>query len=231
MSDTSTPKVRPHFHVLLDRSGSMAAMADDVIGGFNRLIADQQADGPDACITLVQFDSEDPQEVVLDAKRITKAVPLDRTTFVPRGGTPLLDATARLIARAADRQAARAAAGKPAEDVTFITITDGQENSSREVSRDDVRRLVEAKQAEGWTFVFMGAGLDAYGDARHMGYDDRSIQAFAPDGVGAQAAFTNLSARTVTYRRKLRGGETFDRQDYFEGDKPAEADRQRRYHR
>src|SRR5690606_34951540 len=85
-------KARPHFYVLLDRSGSMASMVDDVIGGFNQLIADQQADGPDARITLVQFDSQDPQEVLIDARRVSVSRPLSRATFVPRGGTPLLDA-------------------------------------------------------------------------------------------------------------------------------------------
>ena len=61
--DTPAPTASPivHLYVLLDRSGSMASMADDVIGGFNRLLADQQADGADARFTLVQFDSEDPQ--------------------------------------------------------------------------------------------------------------------------------------------------------------------------
>jgi len=228
---TPKPTVRPHFYVLLDRSGSMASMVDDVIGGFNQLIAEQQADGPDARITLVQFDSQDPQEVLVDARRITRARPLTRDTFVPRGGTPLLDATGRLINRAAVRQAEREVLGKRPEAVTFVTITDGQENQSREYRWADIKALVEAKQADGWTFVFMGAGLDAYADARRMGYDDRSVQAFAPDATGAHHAFATLSTHAMAYRRKLRDGEDFDRQDWWEGDKAAEADRRRRHGR
>ncbi len=50
---------RSHLYVLLDRSGSMESMRADVIGGFNNLLAEQQADGPDARLTLVQFDSQD----------------------------------------------------------------------------------------------------------------------------------------------------------------------------
>src|SRR4051812_31279763 len=53
-----------HIYFLLDRSGSMQSMATDVIGGFNAFLASQQADGPDALLTLVQFDSEDPHEVL-----------------------------------------------------------------------------------------------------------------------------------------------------------------------
>lgn len=64
-TDDAAPIV--HLYVLLDRSGSMASIADDVIGGFNQLLAEQQADGADALITLVQFDSQDPHEVIADA--------------------------------------------------------------------------------------------------------------------------------------------------------------------
>ena len=230
--DTSSrppaPPVRPHFYVLLDRSGSMASMRSDVIGGFNHLIAEQQADGPDARITLVQFDSQDPQEVLIDGRRVTHARPLSERTFVPRGGTPLLDATGQLIARATTRQLERAATRRRPEAVTFVTITDGHENQSREYRRSDIARLVKAKEAEGWTFAFLGADLDAYGEAGGMGYDARSVQAYAPDGTGAQLAFASVSSAMVARRRKLRDGEAFDVADFFEGQKPAESDRKRR---
>ena len=64
----TSPDPRPHFYVLLDRSGSMESMRGDVIGGFNNLLADQQADGPDARLTLVQFDSQAQDKAALDKK-------------------------------------------------------------------------------------------------------------------------------------------------------------------
>ncbi|MFZ6005831.1 MAG: VWA domain-containing protein [Actinomycetota bacterium] len=221
--------IRPHFYVLLDRSGSMETMRGDVIGGFNQLIAEQKAYGPDARITFVQFDSQDPQEVLVDARRITGARPLTERTFVPRGGTPLLDATGRLIARASVRQHERNVLGKRTEAITFITITDGEENQSREYGRKDIVRLVKEKEALGWTFAFLGAGLDAYGEAGGMGYDSRSIQAFAPDGTGALMAFQTVSDAMVARRAKLRNQESYDPGDFYEGRKDAEADRNRRH--
>ena len=227
----AAPPVRPHFYVLLDRSGSMESMRSDVIGGFNGLIAEQQADGPDARITLVQFDSQDPQEILIDGRRITRARPLSQATFVPRGGTPLLDATGHLIARASVRQQERKVLGKRPEAITFVTITDGQENQSREYGRRDIVRLVKEKEAQGWTFAFLGAGLDAYGEAGGMGYDPRSVQAFAPDGTGAQAAFASVSAAMTVRRAKLRNQEHYEVGDFYEGSKDAEADRHRRHGR
>ncbi|MFZ4519569.1 MAG: VWA domain-containing protein [Microthrixaceae bacterium] len=219
---------RVAIHVLLDRSGSMAMVADDVIGGFNRFLADQRADGDDAVLTLVQFDSVNPEEVVVDAAPIAEVRPLDAATFVPRASTPLLDATARLLARASARDAARATAGLPPEEVVVVSITDGHENASREVRLREVRELIEQRRRQGWTFVFLGAAPDVYGEAGGLGYDDRSVQAFAADGAGTSAAFESLSHSTANMRRKVRVGERRDKDDFFEGEKPAEFRRRRR---
>ena len=225
---TSRPAPRPHFYVLLDRSGSMASMRDDVIGGFNHLLADQQAMGDDARFTIVQFDSQDPQEILVGAKRPSRIRPLSTRTFVPRGGTPLLDATGRVIAMAAVRAEHRAIAGKRPEAITIVTITDGMENQSREFTRAAILRLVEDKEARGWTFAYLGAGLDAYGEAGGLGYDTRSIQEWAADGAGAQAAFASTSAAMRTRRHKLATGAPVDVRDFYEGDKGAEVDKRRR---
>ena len=219
---------RTHFFVLLDRSGSMASMVNDVIGGFNHLLAEQQAAGDDARMTLVQFDSEDPQEVLTDALRIWRVRPLTPRTFVPRGGTPLLDATGRLITRATVRAEQRKVLGKRPEVVTFVTITDGEENQSREFSRADVLRLVKEREAAGWSFVFLGAGLDAYAEAGAIGYDARSVQAWMPDGAGASHAFRSTSAAMLRRREAVRQNAPYVAADFFEGDKPAEEDRNRR---
>ena len=216
------------IYVLVDRSGSMSPMVDDVLGGFNGLLADLTRDGSTATFTLVQFDSGDPMDVVADAVPLAEMRPLDRDTYVPRGGTPLLDATGLLINRAAERARQRAEAGLPKEEVLFISITDGQENQSREYSLESVRSLVTAWTTAGWQFVFMGAGLDVYQEATSMGYAAASVQEFLADGSGTRAAWGSLSAKAVDRERKLRRFERIDQRDFFEGDKPAEEDRRRR---
>ncbi|MCD9625283.1 vWA domain-containing protein [Rhabdothermincola salaria] len=224
-----TPHV--HLYVLVDRSGSMSTMVRDVIGGFNRLLAEQQAEGPDARMTLVMFDSQDPEEVVADAVPISEVVPLDERTFAPRGGTPLLDATGRILVRAAVHAEHLRVTGQPAERIVVVTITDGEENQSREYSLDTVRRLVAQRMEDGWTFAFLGAGLDAYGEAGSIGYDPRSVQSFAADGAGAAAAFDSMSKSTSALRRKNRAKQAIDSGDFFDGKKHAELDRLQRERR
>ena len=222
---------RPHIYLLLDRSGSMASMVGDVIGGFNSFLTEQRALSDDARMTLVQFDSQDPQEVLVDARRLERVRELTPRTFRPRGTTPLLDATGRLIARAAIRGEERKQLGKRSEEILFVTITDGHENASREYSLAAIRTLIAEKQAAGWTFAYLGAGIDAYGEAGGLGYDTRSSLAFAPDGTGAREAFANLSRATSDKRRRIAAGEVWDKADFFDGDKAAEDDRHRRHGR
>lgn len=219
------PKAPPttHIYVLLDRSGSMKSIRSDVIGGFNTFLAQQQADGDDARLTLVQFDSRDLAEVVYENRPIAKVKPLTEATFVPRGGTPLLDATGLLIAKAKKRAKARAAKGKP-ESIVFVTITDGHENASRKFKVAQIREQIEKRTAKGWTFVFLSAGPDAYGEARHLGYNHDAVQAWVANGHGTQAIFGSMSTAMAERRQATRCGAPINNRTFFNGTKPAEED-------
>ena len=211
-----------HIVILLDRSGSMESIAGDIVGGFNQFMRGQAAAGTDARVTFVQFDTEDPQEVIVAGAPIAEIVPLTGATFVPRGGTPLLDATGRLIARVDANQAARVAAGLPKEDIVFVSITDGHENQSREFTLDRIRQLVTEKQAQGWTFVFLSAALDVYGEANAMGVRAGSTQAFRADAAGTAIAFSALNDKMAALRDKKRQGLDTAADPFFGDDKPAE---------
>lgn len=223
MEPNTEPKV--DLYLLLDRSGSMASMAADVVEGFNALLAEQAtAGGAAARMTFVQFDSEDPQEIVADAIPLPEIAPLTLATFSPRGGTPLLDATGRLIGRAMTRE--KIVGGT--ESIVFATITDGFENASTEFKLDGIKKLVEDRTAAGWTFVFLGADPSAYAEAERLGYDTRSTQHFAPDGDGARTALSELGRGMRTRQMKIAAGASYDAADFFEGEKAADDDRKKR---
>src|SRR6185436_3857887 len=84
-----------HISIILDRSGSMASIRDDTIGGLNSFLRDQKGQPGTATLTLVQFDTQDPYEVIQHFTPIDEVPQLTRESFVPRGGTPLLDALGR----------------------------------------------------------------------------------------------------------------------------------------
>jgi len=216
---------KTHIYILLDRSGSMSSIANDVIGGFNQMIKDQKANGPDAKVTFVQFDSQDPQYVVVAGAPISEITDLTSTSFIPRAGTPLLDATGLLIGRARVEAAAREATGLPKQDILFVSITDGEENESTEYTLPQIKKLFKECEKSGWTFVFVSAALDAYGDAQRIGVRHGNIQSFDKSARGTRLAFESLSTKTSEFRNKKRDMVAAEDDDFFGSDKPAEDDR------
>ena len=216
---------KTHIYILLDRSGSMSSIANDVVGGFNHLIKEQKKNGPDAKVTFVQFDSQDPQHVVVAGAPISEITDLTPATFIPRGSTPLLDATGLLIGRARVEAAAREATGLQKEDILFISITDGEENESSEYTLAQIKTLVKECEKSGWTFAFLSAALDAYGDAERIGLKHGNIQAFDGTAQGTHLAFQSLAMKTSEYRNKKRQFLAAEDDDFFGSDKPAEDDR------
>ncbi|CAN5398888.1 VWA domain-containing protein [soil metagenome] len=225
----TTPDPTPpvHLYVLLDRSGSMSSIHAETVAGFNAFLAGQQIDGADARLTLVQFDDQDLADTIIDDLPIRRVRALRGRDFRPRGATPLLDATAALVARAKVRADERIAAGTP-EKVVVVTITDGLENASVELTRPALRDLVAQREADGWVFVFLSAGLDAYDEARSFGYADGSVQSWAPDGEGAQMAFASLDLAVGEMRANVRASAPVAAHDVFGGRKPAEANRRQK---
>ena len=213
-----------HIYFVLDRSGSMQSIASDVIGGFNSFLGEQRADGADALMTLVQFDSQDSHEVLSDATPIGDVPGLSAHTFVPRGATPLYDAMGHTIADATIRAERRATAGEPAEDILFVTFTDGLENQSVEYTRQQIFELITKRETAGWTFAFMGANQDSYAEGASLGYSAPSTQNWTATPEGTVAAMASMSSAVLRRRRMMRKAEAFDHRDFFESDAPADAE-------
>jgi len=170
-------------------------------------------------MTFVQFDSEDTHLVITDAKDLREIAPLTADDYRPRGGTPLYDAMGQLITDATIRSEEL----KGAEAVLFVVFTDGEENQSREYDRDKIFELVKRREAQGWTFVYLGANQDSYAAGGRVGFDDRSVQNFTASSDGVARAFGSLSKGMMKERGKMMRGEMRVAADFFEGDKEAEA--------
>jgi len=215
---TPAPKAT-HIVVLLDRSGSMETIASDIIGGYNTFIKTQREAGADATVTLVQFDSEDSQETVYEGLPIAEVPSLSAKTFIPRGSTPLFDAMGKLVARIREQRALDTRPTDEQPDVIFVTITDGEENDSTEFSLQQVRQLTGNCQSDGWTFVYLSAGLDAFGDAGDLGVNSGRARAFRASKAGADAMFGALSTNMTALRDKKRLGLDTRDDDFFDDDK------------
>ncbi len=134
-----------HITVVLDRTGSMESIRDDTIGGFNAFLNKQKAEPGTATLTLVQFDTQDPYEVIHRFESIDQVPELNRETYVPRASTPLLDAIGRAIGDLEQSLAGLKKEDRPSK-VVVVVVTDGQENSSREFRRDRIEEMIVTAQ-------------------------------------------------------------------------------------
>ncbi|MDD3925236.1 MAG: VWA domain-containing protein [bacterium] len=189
-----------HISIILDRTGSMEGIRDDIIGGFNAFLKEQKEQPGKATLTLVQFDTQDPYEIIHSFRPIAEIPELTRKTYVPRASTPLLDAMGRGINDLEGKLAAIKEEEQPSK-VIAVVVTDGQENSSREFSREQVKSMIEKKQEQdNWQFVFLSADLDAINDAVYTGIRRGSTLAFDKTSRGNAEAWSSLSGRIAECR-------------------------------
>ncbi len=189
--------------VILDRSGSMSGIKDATIKGYNDYINDQKNVPGDGCWSLIQFD--DQYEVVYAGMHQHVVPLLTCTTFQPRGSTALVDAVCRAIEETKKRVDALPEERKPSR-VLMVILTDGEENSSRVHTTDDLNRMISCQREAGWAFTFLGANQDAIATATKYGIPTRSAMNYTADKRGAARAFHANSRGTRNW--KLEGNES-----------------------
>jgi len=178
---------------IVDRSGSMATIAADAIGGFNTFLAEQKKLPGEAQFTLVLFDTE--YLVPVANQPIQSVEPLTNKTFVPRGGTALLDAIGRTIATIGVRLGKTPESERPAH-VIVVILTDGEENSSHEYSHSRIASMIQHQQDKyNWHFVYLGVGIDAFAASRSFNMASTHTYLDA-NGVMATLNMADVSAHT-----------------------------------
>jgi len=183
---------------VVDRSGSMASIRSDAIGGFNTFLEGQKAHPGRARLTLVLFDHE--YQVVHDGKDIRAVPPLDEATYMPRGTTALLDAIGRTVDDIGARLARTPEAQRPGKVIVSI-LTDGLENASKDYTRERIATMIEHQRTKyGWDFIFLAANQDAIQVAAGMAIPAQDAIGYAATAAGTRAAWDDLNA-TVRRRR------------------------------
>lgn len=183
---------------LLDRSGSMSGLESDTIGGFNDMIAKQGNKDGTCRVTTVLFNHR--QMTLHDQKDIHTIKPLSGYDYSVRGSTALLDALGETINKITSLHGRMDADQKP-NKVLFVITTDGLENSSREYAYEQIQSLIEDKRRNhGWEFLFLGANIDAVGEATRLGIDKTKAAAYHPDKKGTRMNYQSLNHAIDDFR-------------------------------
>lgn len=185
-----------HDFILLDRSGSMSDKWTETLSSINAYVQKLAEENVDTGVTLAMFDRDmDKMSYDVIRDRITPKtwLPVTEKDANPRGYTPLNDAIGKLVA-----QAKAGFNGVQYEKVAIIIMTDGQENSSRELSIAQAKALLDECRTKGWQVIFLGANYDNVAQARSYGASGQSILDAMP--VAAMAAtMTSVAATRSAY--------------------------------
>src|ERR1041384_6552101 len=187
-----------YIAVVLDKSGSMAGVTDDTIGGFNAFLKKQQGLPGRAQLMLVQF-ADTPEYVI--SRDVKDIHPLNHSTYIPDGGsTALYDAIGSTIDNVGAILAKMPEAERPGR-VLILIQTDGLENSSRYYKAERVAKMIKHQREKyNWNFAFIGASEAAITDAVRLNIPVNFTAQYAPTPEGTAQVLYAASASVGAYR-------------------------------
>ena len=183
---------------ILDRSGSMAGLERDTIGGFNAMIEKQRREEGEAIISTVLFDNF--SDVIHDRVSLDAISPLTEKEYYVRGCTALLDAVGSAIHHIGNVHKYAREEDRP-EKTIFVITTDGFENASHRYSYDKVKaQITRQKEKYGWEFLFLGANIDAAREAARFGIGADRAANYHADSIGTGVIYEAVSETVCNFR-------------------------------
>ncbi|WP_020527715.1 vWA domain-containing protein [Flexithrix dorotheae] len=188
--------------VLLDRSGSMSSIKEDMMGGFNTFLKEQKKLDGECTISLYSFDENNGRlsyDTIYREVPIKKAGNLNDENFVPRGMTPLLDAMGKLINETGNRYRGMNSEDRP-ERIVLVIITDGLENASREFKKEQINKMVQHQEDKySWNFIYLGANQDAIAEGQSMGFSAKMAMTYEVSKT--RMMYSSLSKNIANFRK------------------------------
>ncbi|WP_045520607.1 vWA domain-containing protein [Neobacillus niacini] len=187
---------------ILDKSGSMAGLEADTIGGYNSILKKQQNGKGEVNVTTVLFDNN--IKLLHDRINIKGISPITERDYEVGGTTALLDAIGVAIQKIVNVQR-KTKEEEQAEKVLFVITTDGMENASREFTARKIKTMIQyQKEKYGWEFMFLGANIDAVSTAAQFGIDEDYAVNYHADKLGTQLNYEVLNEAVMNFRNEKK---------------------------
>ena len=176
---------------IIDRSGSMASLAADTVGGFNAMIEKQREEEGECFVSTILFSFE--SEVLHDRVKLDEVKAMTEREYLPYGSTSLIDAIGGAIRHIGNIHKYARPEDLP-EHTVFVITTDGEENSSHRYSSAEVKKLIsDRKKKYGWEFLFIGANIDAVETAGRFGIAPDRAANYRADAKGTETLYRCVS--------------------------------------
>ncbi len=185
---------------ILDRSGSMHSLTEDVIGGYNSFLENQKNESGKAEVTTILFD--DQYEKITDAVNLNDAENLTSAVYYARGNTALMDALGRTLTETLGKMEKENIC--PAKRRVLVMImTDGLENASKEYNKAKIKAMIEATTKDyNWNYVFSGANIDSASEAQSIGIRSNHAANYEADSEGVRNSFERMGEAASEVREK-----------------------------
>jgi len=195
---------------ILDKSGSMAGLEKDTIGGFNAMIEKQKKEDGACYVSTVLFSDE--SQMLHDRLPLEQVPQMTDRDYEVCGCTALLDAIGDCIRHIENIHKYARAGDLPAHTL-FVITTDGQENASHRYTGEKIKKMIgRQKEKYGWEFLFIGANIDAVATASRYGIEkDRAVNYLA-DEKGTRTLFRAVGNAVCSIRNKSSLGADWQRE-------------------
>jgi len=185
--------------VILDESGSMRHAQSSTIAGFNEFVQGQKAtEGAGRAYLTVTKLNAPHIHTLYKNKPIENVEPLTERDYQPSGGTNLNDAIGAAIMNVDSVLKAVPESERPG--VIIVIMTDGEENASREYTNAQIKEMVAAGEAADYTFLFLGANIDAFSVGSAYGMSALNTVSYNTNDM--VSTMSSISASTSA----MRGG-------------------------
>ncbi|CAM3164848.1 vWA domain-containing protein [Streptobacillus felis] len=180
---------------ILDESGSMKGLENDVIKGYNTLLNKQKKEKGSAYISTVTFSTY--SNVIHNRVDIKNVKAMEMEEYNPGGLTALLDAIGNSIKYISKKQKE-----SKVDKTLFVIMTDGEENASKKYNYNDIKKMISYyKEKYSWDFMFLGANIDAIKEGEKISIEDGMAVNFNCDSEGIEINYEVLNEIITNYRR------------------------------
>ncbi|WP_272521371.1 vWA domain-containing protein [Providencia sp. PROV202] len=168
---------------ILDKSGSMSGFESDTVGGYNSVLTENRNKAGKTFITTVLFNNK--TSLLHNREPIDKVKNLTLDDYSVGGNTALLDAIGDTMVKMRENRKIT-----KNNNVLFVIITDGEENSSTKYSQAKIKSMIKSAEVEDkWDFIFLGANIDAITAADNIGIKSSNATGYVQDGKGYDKAY------------------------------------------
>jgi Mg-chelatase subunit ChlD len=212
--ETSGQETKHQIHnlIILDESGSMSSIANQIVSGFNELVQTIQSmekDDPEHehFVTFIMFEGGNIRTLLFN-QPASKLHPFGANDYRPGAMTPLYDAIGTGLTKVKPLVEANV------NNKALVTImTDGLENASREYSGKQIQKMIDELKKKDWTFTYIGTEHDVDFVAQNLHINN--VLQFQKSEEDMQRMWMKEKMGRRNYQSKMNRGENF-RENYYE---------------